>query len=256
MCHEQRERRQSRGFTLVEIIVATAVFSLFLGGLFSLYRMGSKMFVAGSWKLQKQKEAERFLALLKERLDQASHAATISAPPTSQLTENFSQIGYVASLTRPTLGDNSRRVLLFVVCKPSIAASAGVILYHGLQAKPTPGQPDLFNLEFVSTTNVNHPLLAGTAFPFFTTDPDVTLFNQVGGATPAAFRLGADPLQLDLTELAAMRISNSGVASETLFRVQFDFKHPNETSHDKTKVSHQIVSRIEVPAVEFTLGAL
>ncbi|HNW10460.1 MAG TPA: prepilin-type N-terminal cleavage/methylation domain-containing protein, partial [Candidatus Rifleibacterium sp.] len=55
-------KKRVAGFTLIEIMVASAVFSLFTAGLFAFYRMGSNMFLTGSWKLTRQKEAERFLS--------------------------------------------------------------------------------------------------------------------------------------------------------------------------------------------------
>lgn len=251
------QRHERLGFTLVEILIATAVFSLFLGGLFSLYRMGSGMFQSGSWKLQKQKEAERFLSSLKDRLEQASHAAVVNPAGSPQLAESLSQIGYVGgSINRASIGANTRRLLLFAVCKPSINASSGLLLYHGVRALPTPGQAGLFNLEFISTTNVNHAFFAGTAFNFFPNGaPDLTKFNQVGGPTPGTFRLGGDPNIVDVTEVASMTVLRTGVASESLLSILLEFKHPNP-QHAKTHVIHRIVSRIEVQAASFTLGGL
>jgi prepilin-type N-terminal cleavage/methylation domain-containing protein len=250
----------TRGFTLVELLIATAVFSLFLGGLFSLYRMGSGMFQAGSWKLQKQKEAERFLALLKERLEQASHATVVNPTGNPQLVETFSQLGYVNGTTsRAQIGADTRRLLMFVVCKPSIGVAPGMLLFNGVRALPTPGNPGLMNLELVSSTNVNHPAFAGTPFNLFTSGaPDLTRFNVAGGPTPPTFRLGANNAVIDVTEVASVTIlfgPGTGLASETLLSVFLEFRHPN-SRHANTRVLHRTVARIEVPAVARALGAL
>ncbi len=249
--------RPRTGFTLVEVIIATMVFSLFLGGLFSLYRMGSGMFQAGSWKLQKQKDAERFLASLKERLEQASHAAVVNPAGSPQLAESLSQIGFVGgTITRAALGANTRRLLLFTICKPSIAGASGLLLYNGVRALPTPGQPGLFNLEMISTTNPNHAFFTGTPFNYFTNGtPDLTKFNQVGGPTPGDFRLGGNPNIVDVSEIANMTIQRTGLASESLLSITLEFKHPNPRQ-DKTRVVQRIVSRLEIPAASYTLGGL
>ncbi len=251
------QTRPRTGFTLVEVLIATAVFSLFLGGLFSLYRMGSRMFQAGSWKLQKQKEAERFLASLKERLEQASHVAIVNPTGNPQLSEADSQIGYVGgSIYRSSIAAKTRRILLFTVCKPSISGTPGLLLYHGLRAKPTPGQKNLFDLEMISTTNPNHTFFSGTTFSFFPKDaPDLTKFNKSGGPNPGTFRLGGDPNIVDLTEVASMTILQTGVASESLLSIELEFKHPNPRL-DQTRVTQRIVSRIVVPAASYTLGGI
>ncbi|MBP7633245.1 prepilin-type N-terminal cleavage/methylation domain-containing protein [Candidatus Ozemobacteraceae bacterium] len=249
--------RTRTGFTLVEVLIATAVFSLFLGGLFSLYRMGSKMFQAGSWKLQKQKEAERFLASLKERLEQASHAAIVDPTGDPQLTVADSQLGYVGgSIYRSSIAANTRRLMLFAVCKPSISGTPGLLLYHGLRAKPTPGQKGLFDLEMISTTNPNHTFFAGTSFNFFPAGaPDLTKFNKAGSPNPGTFRLGGNPNIVDLTEVASMTILQTDVASESLISIALEFRHPNPRL-DQTRVTQRIVSRIAVPAASYTLGGI
>ncbi|HNW34798.1 MAG TPA: prepilin-type N-terminal cleavage/methylation domain-containing protein [Candidatus Ozemobacteraceae bacterium] len=251
------KRRGRTGFTLVEILIATAVFSLFLGGLFSLYRMGSSMFQAGSWKLQKQKEAERFLALVKERLEQASPAAIVNPSANPQLTETLSRLGYVSSsINRANLGNTPSRLLLFTVCKPSIGATPGLVLYHGVRAVPTPGSPNLFNLEFISTTTAMHAFFSNTGFAFFPSGtPDLSRFNQPGSPPPGAFRLGGDLGMTEVTEVASMAISCTSVASESLLSISLEFRHPNPR-YDKTSVLQRIVSRIEVPVEARILGGL
>jgi len=219
--------------------------------------MGSSMFQAGTWKLQKQKEAERFLAGLKERLEQASHAAVVNPASSPQLAESLSQIGYVdGSISRAFLGANTRRVLLFTVSKPSIAGASGLLLYHGVRALPTPGQAGLFNLEMISTTNPNDAFFTGTPFKYFPNGaPDLTKFNQAGGPAPGDFRLGGNPNIVDVSEIATMTIQRTGLASESLLSITLEFKHPNP-KQDKTHVIQRIVSRIEVPAASYTLGGL
>ncbi|HEY9068900.1 MAG TPA: prepilin-type N-terminal cleavage/methylation domain-containing protein [Candidatus Ozemobacteraceae bacterium] len=246
------------GFTLVEVLIAAAVFSLFLGGLFTLYRLGSGMFQAGSWKFQKQKDGERFLAILKERLEQASHAAVVTPAGSPQLTESLSQIGFVnGTINRSTIGNTATRLLLFVICKPSVDTTPGLLAYQGLRAIPTPDQAGLFNLQMISTTNVNHPFFSGSAFNFFPNGaPALTRFNQAGGPTPGTFRLGGDPDIMEITECSNLVIARTGgVASESLLSLTLEFRHPNPR-HDKTHVIQKIVSRLEVQAQPFAIGGL
>jgi hypothetical protein len=250
------QRRPRTAFTLMEVLIATMVFSLFLGGVFSLYSMGTGMYQAGSWKLQKQKEAERFLALLKERLEQASHAAVVTPPAGPELTETPSHLGFVnGPITRTTLGSDPKRVILFTICKPSIGAIPGVLLYHGVRARPTPNTTNLMNLEFLSTTNVNHAFLVGTPFTFFPSGaPTLTRFNQATSPTLGSLRLGGDPDMAVVSEIASFSITR-GTATDGLLSIEFLFRHPNPKLH-KTVVTHRTVARIQVPLTQKNLGEL
>ena len=49
-------RMNKQGFTVAEVVVAAAIFVVFSGAVFSLYRMGSRMYVSGSWKFMRQKQ--------------------------------------------------------------------------------------------------------------------------------------------------------------------------------------------------------
>ncbi len=69
--------KKRKAFTVVEVLIAATIFSMFLIGVFSLFNMGSRMYITGSWKYNKQKEGERFLQVLKERIEQASVPARI-----------------------------------------------------------------------------------------------------------------------------------------------------------------------------------
>ena len=60
------------GFTLIEILIGTTIFCLFMGAVFGFYRMGAKMFNSGTWKQNTQKQAELFLAKLRERVYRTS----------------------------------------------------------------------------------------------------------------------------------------------------------------------------------------
>lgn len=130
------------GYTLVELLVAFGVFTLFFGGLFALYRIGSNAFTAGSWKLTRQKEAQRFLQIVKERIEQASNFSVLTivtgadgmtitpAPVYVPVAPNADFV--VNDLwTRNT----SQNILLFSVCKPNIGPNTGLWCGHAFKVQ-------------------------------------------------------------------------------------------------------------------------
>jgi len=67
-------KSQRRGVTMVEILVATTVFSLFMAAAFGIFRSSQEGFESGHWRIQRQKEAQLFLLRLKEVMEKANHA--------------------------------------------------------------------------------------------------------------------------------------------------------------------------------------
>lgn len=64
--------QRKKGFTLVEILVAAGVLSIFMTGIFSIYRSSSRGFVTGSWRAEEQKKAQLFLSALSRDLSMAN----------------------------------------------------------------------------------------------------------------------------------------------------------------------------------------
>ena len=60
------------GFTLIEIVVSAGLLTLFLGGVFVLFRSGSRSFSQGSWRAQEQKSTQIFFSELERELGQSS----------------------------------------------------------------------------------------------------------------------------------------------------------------------------------------
>ena len=85
---------RKRAFTVVEVLIAAAIFSVFLIGVFSLFNMGSRMYISGSWKFTKQKEGERFLQVLKERIEQASIPSKFVKDGNKLVMNKAGNIGY------------------------------------------------------------------------------------------------------------------------------------------------------------------
>lgn len=66
--------KRHAGFTLVEILVAAGILSVFMASVFQLYRSGSQSFMLGSWKTRAQKDAQVFLEELRTVLEISSNA--------------------------------------------------------------------------------------------------------------------------------------------------------------------------------------
>ncbi len=77
--------KRRSGLTLVEIIIAAGILSMFMVGVFQLYRSGSQSFLLGSWKTRAQKEAQMFLEEIRTILEVSGNALvfrdTVIDPP-------------------------------------------------------------------------------------------------------------------------------------------------------------------------------
>ena len=63
-----------KGFTLVELSIAAGLLSLVIIAGFAVFNNSGKAFSAGSWRLARQQEAQRFLLKFKENIEKASNA--------------------------------------------------------------------------------------------------------------------------------------------------------------------------------------
>lgn len=264
------------GFTLIEIIIASAIFTMFMTGVFSFYRMGSRMFVSGSWKLNKQKETERFMSILKERIEQASNATQIDpgGGPGSVIVApcNFLTLNNGTTISEI---DGEKRLMLFTVCKPDMTKVApanndyrGLILYHALVAvpdhAPTAGGPEknLYTLFFHADTNPD----AVSTIDYFnspeTFKPDTTaMANFPAGFAnlPSFFSYGTVPQTFKLSEIASANISwglASGTDSSNSDKVLgIRLRMVNE-KHPETSVNHEIQAKVDysVPLINYNLG--
>lgn len=249
-------QKKFSAFTLVEILVAAGVFTIFLTSLFSLYRMGSQMFVTGSWRLQKQKESEMFLHALKERIEQAANPIDVSA--TGAMVEGNSNFGaFTGSFTTATINgmttiNGPTRLLAFVVSKPAIREETGLLLYNILRGVPMAGATGLMQLELLSTTNINSDaateFLTGSTFVFFTDQPPnmATRFNQ----TPQTFGLSGDPGRFNLSEVASISISVPPGPDRNLIKIDIGMQHPR---YSTTRVNHSITAKVDVSIEEGSL---
>ncbi|HEY9070082.1 MAG TPA: prepilin-type N-terminal cleavage/methylation domain-containing protein [Candidatus Ozemobacteraceae bacterium] len=72
------KRRTGRGFTLLEILIAASVLTIFLTGVYRVYRGVARSFQQTSWSLAMQTEARNGLTFLREEMQRASYKTTIS----------------------------------------------------------------------------------------------------------------------------------------------------------------------------------
>ena len=201
-----------RGFTLVEILVAASVFSLFFMGVFNLYRMGTNMFVTGSWKLHKQKEAERFLSQLRERLEQAAPASVVTDAEVAESTIHIYTLANNTSVTEPAA---DTRLILFSVCKPAInnatTNTEGLLMPHILKMRKSTTN-ELSTLTLEGNTTIDFPGINGDFLNEL--NAGQALGNQ--DANPEDYGLGSEnSFFTKLTEVTSVTIF-WGAASGTI----------------------------------------
>ncbi len=197
----------SRGFTLVEMLVAFGVFTLFFGGLFALYRVGSNAFSTGSWKLARQKQAQMFLEVLKERLEQASNLAILGgAANTDQMQITAASVFFPGNANTAVPLDvkaytTSRNILLFSVCKPNLGPNTGLWCGHALKIIPGPGGGKPGHLRIFSSSQAGAFSTGIAAFP--PTPPG-------GGAAwltdPTSYQLGPNGYSMNLDDVGTVSL--------------------------------------------------
>lgn len=255
------------GFTMVELLVAFGVFSLFFGGLFLVYRTGMNMYVTGSWKMNKQKEAQRFLTILKERIEQASRPSRID--PTNVDPQIRIQVGpgdFLTALNNTDIPNiatrtSSVKIAAFSICKPDLSLiGEGAGLWFGQVLYVNKG-----NLELFGTSNRNHAKVSspvgfppsptfnvGAVAPFTSVTPNV-------GRQPSEFQLGASTQSDILTDVSHVWVT-WGTASGTgqadggkIWSLNIEFRNP---THAQTTFNQGIQAKInyDVPVRPYAVG--
>ena len=64
---------KKKAFTLVEVMIATVLLGLVITAAFSIFGGSNKGFKTGTWRMNTQKEAQRFLLRFKENVEKATH---------------------------------------------------------------------------------------------------------------------------------------------------------------------------------------
>lgn len=74
-----RHSKSLSGVTLVEILIAAGLLSLFMTAVFSVYRSSTSGFVSGSWRAEEQKKLQTLISGLSRDLSQANTQLTMIA---------------------------------------------------------------------------------------------------------------------------------------------------------------------------------
>lgn len=117
------------GVTLVEILIATGVFSLFMISVFGIFEYSRSGFSTGSWRIQRQKHAQTFLLRLKELLERSNHAYVVSP---NGATERIAD--------RPTVVNGAWH-------NQRVPITNNGIMYFSITTPYVPEQPELGQLE-------------------------------------------------------------------------------------------------------------
>lgn len=208
-----------KAYTVVEVLIAAAIFSVFLLGVFSLFNMGSRMYISGSWKYNKQKEGERFLEILKERIEQASVPAKITKNGDKIIIEKAGNVGcFVNKNEEITFTDltGKRYIAEFVVSKvdktSTNTASAGLILYHALYCEPQDnGLVKLCLYVNNKNTDPNYKSVNYSGYKF---PPDS--FGGSFDAEPSLYSFPKSPHSYTLTDVRSISVNNGFYATGTV----------------------------------------
>ncbi|HNX76371.1 MAG TPA: hypothetical protein PLM07_04500 [Candidatus Rifleibacterium sp.] len=77
---DDRLFKKQVGVTLVEILIAAGLLSLFMTAVFAIYRSSTRSFVSGSWRAEEQKKLQTLISALSRDMSQAnSELTTIAA---------------------------------------------------------------------------------------------------------------------------------------------------------------------------------
>ncbi|MBF0408597.1 MAG: prepilin-type N-terminal cleavage/methylation domain-containing protein [Candidatus Riflebacteria bacterium] len=254
---------QAKAFTLIEILVAAVVFTLFLIGVFSMFQMGNQMFVGGSWKLEKQKHAQRFLTVLKERLERATNLSKINplAAPDSQISTSPASVYTLNSGSSFNSGgrgltpnaSSTSNILLFSACMPDLtsisATKPGMCIAHSVTLIPD-AVDNLYSLRLIASkwdtwsTNANAANGIGSAIGAF--PPNAGAFGDFSG-TSEQYQLGEDPFSITIDSVKRIVVEwavASGTGSESAGKVlgiRLDLMHPK---FPQTQITQEIRSKI------------
>lgn len=188
------------------------------------------MFVSGSWRLQKQQETERFLNLLKERLEQASDLVDVDTngniTQTVAATVGVSVGSYTFdSNASGTVLTETQRILHFVICKPALRDEHGLLLYNTLLAESDPDHSHLMRLRFYSTASGTDPVLHSPTVAFNPLGGPVLSQNRFDSA-PENYGLGGSPYQFVLTDVHKIKVREID-GSNQLIEISLKLAHPN-----------------------------
>lgn len=123
------------GVTLVEILIAAGLLSLFMTAVFSIYRSSTRGFISGSWRAEEQKKLQTLMSAISRDLGQAnsemtriSSAGVRSAVLSTPLYVNKNLYSFEAA-PKFMKADNAKWVCVaaFSISYPHIEANATLV---------------------------------------------------------------------------------------------------------------------------------
>lgn len=173
--------RKDKGFTLVEMSIAMGLLSLLFIGAFSVFSDSNKAFNAGTWRLNRQKEAQRFLLFFKEHIEKASHAYTLKSDGSKILIRNIDIS--VASTYFNTLASSTNSGILFASsCTPIQEPNPELGIEKIVEGIWKGYSLECFNqkLAFVQTGDVNKMLSSTPSASLAPSNPNIKLGDTIG----------------------------------------------------------------------------
>lgn len=221
--------KQNKGFTLVEVLIATGILSMFIVAVFNFYNMGSKMFSSGSWKQNTQKKAEVFLNELKDKISKTSAPIYIKTDGkiSSDVTSN---LGFTKETITSATG-KPVRLMCFPTCASALKNRAGVLMYNILRAVSSSSGRNVFDVELISTTNIDsgkgQEFFNGSDFTWFNGNIEVSKFT----GNPLNFGLGANNRIITLKDVSSLTITNTNTSGSVkqgnTIHIDITFTQPN-----------------------------
>ena len=260
-------KHKRKAFTLVEVIIASLIFVGFLGGVFSLYNMGSRMYLSGSWKYNKQKEGERFLETLKERVEQSASPSKITRNSGLYNIETYDKTGFFLTKNNTVIElknlSGKKFLAEFIIAKPDktlATSSAGLILYSSLYCEPQPN--GLATMCLYTDTKTDSTHFVSKAFSNYKFPPDNLSAFTAGykfDAPVKDYNFPPMPNTIKLSDVVSIEINNAFNATSTADinnnairrRSALGFKvKMAHHKHQQTTLELKMLARIE-PSVRF-----
>lgn len=141
-------RRKFNGYTLVEVLIASVVFTLFMGGALSVFFHSQKTINKASWINSAARDEGLALRRLSELAGQSSYPSTLLENTLKIAEDNISYKARLPTGTGNILcpGAGGSRILAFPVCSEQRGAVPGKIFWVILSLIPsvyTAGQSEL-----------------------------------------------------------------------------------------------------------------
>lgn len=105
--------KKKKAFTLIEIIIASSILSVFLGGVFLIYNSSTRSFLLGTWKSSAQKSSQRFLEEFRTILEQSGNAYTFGEESIKTAEELPIRLNNLASGTEFNISTTEESTIAF-----------------------------------------------------------------------------------------------------------------------------------------------